>query len=417
MKSITEKKGVLLKNTIYLYILVFSGYFFGFVTIPFQTRILGPEYYGKIGLALGIMTYFKLVLEFGFILSATENVAQNKSNTNELSKIVSAINLIKGVLFFISLLVVLLICNLFSLLTSDIKLYLLTFFSVAVGAFLPDFLYRGLESMKVITIRTVVTQMLFVVLVFTFVHSKSDYYLIPTFNLIANIISIVATYIHTYKVLNVRIVKVEFYYIRNTFVKSSKFFISRIASTLYSTSNIVVLGFIYPIGSNIFGLYNSADKLINTAKSCFSPIADSLYPYMVLNQDFKLIKKILLITMPFSIIICFFVGLYSFEIVIFIFGNEFIEAGNYLRILIIVVAIIPMTYLLGFPVLTPMGLSTIANKSIVIGSIFHISAIFTLLALHKLNIYSLCYTTVITEFIVLSYRVYYIFKNRDRLSN
>ena len=66
----TNKK-VLLKNTVMLYILQFSAYFFSFITTPYQTRIMGPEIYGKIGYATAMMVYFQLFLDFGFILSST----------------------------------------------------------------------------------------------------------------------------------------------------------------------------------------------------------------------------------------------------------------------------------------------------------------------------------------------------------
>ncbi len=76
--------------------------------------------------------------------------------------------------------------------------------------------------------------------------------------------------------------------------RSSTFFYSRIATTAYSALNTVILDMISASGATV-GYYSSADRLITTGRSALSPISDSLYPYMVKNRDFKLVRKILLI--------------------------------------------------------------------------------------------------------------------------
>ena len=43
---------VLATNTIMLYVLTLSNYVFSLLTVPYQTRVLGPELYGIIGFAI-----------------------------------------------------------------------------------------------------------------------------------------------------------------------------------------------------------------------------------------------------------------------------------------------------------------------------------------------------------------------------
>ena len=93
----------------------------------------------------------------------------------------------------------------------------------------------------------------------------------------------------------------------------------------------LALGFLYPTGS-IVGYFTSANKLIGTARSAFSPIADSLYPYMIKNKDYKLIKKILTMTMPIIIVGCIGVGIFAEPICVLLFGFFIIEGFNYLEI-------------------------------------------------------------------------------------
>ncbi|MBG9444259.1 oligosaccharide flippase family protein [Cytobacillus firmus] len=408
----TNKKKVLFKNTIFLYILVFSSYFFAFIAVPYQTRVLGPEYFGRVGFALAFMAYFRLLIDFGFLLSATEEVARKRDNIQELSKIVIAVNMIKLLLATFSFVILTLLIITIPRFQEDSLLYFLAFISIITGAFLPDYLYRGLEKMKTITIQTVFIQALFVIMLFLFLKNKEQYYLIPLFTSIGNLTVLIVVYLHAIKVVGIRFVKIEPNYVWNVFKKSNSFFYSRIASTVYSSTNTFTLGLMYPIGSNIVGLYNSADKLVTTAKSGFSPIADSLYPYMVRNRDFKLVRKILFIIMVPVIIVCLIVGIYAEELVVFLLGEDFRGSGDILKFLIPIVAMTPLIYILGFPVLSPMGLSKHANLSIITASVFHLIGLISLIVLGKLSITLLCFLTILTELVILLYRVFIIWKNK-----
>ena len=148
------KNKVLLKNTVMLYILTFSSYFFSFITVPYQTRVLGPEIYGQLGFAMSFAMYIQLVLDFGFILSSTEDVSRRRNDRKELGRILSAVTLCKCVLGILSFIVVNVLCCTVSRFKTDILLYELYFLWVFINSLLPDYLYRGMENMSIITYRT-----------------------------------------------------------------------------------------------------------------------------------------------------------------------------------------------------------------------------------------------------------------------
>ena len=60
--ALHSKKGVLLKNTIMLYIMQFSTYFLSFIVVPYETRVLGATVYGKVGVATAIIFSSSLIL-------------------------------------------------------------------------------------------------------------------------------------------------------------------------------------------------------------------------------------------------------------------------------------------------------------------------------------------------------------------
>ena len=147
--------GTLAKNTGMLFLLTISNYVFNFITIPYQTRILEPEIFGNISFAMSVMSYFQLLTDFGFLLSATEDIAKERENSHKVSKIFSAVMCCKLFLVAVSFIILSVLCLTVNRFKQDIPLFFLYWISYSIYAFLPDFLYRGIENMQAITIRSV----------------------------------------------------------------------------------------------------------------------------------------------------------------------------------------------------------------------------------------------------------------------
>ncbi len=410
-----NKKSVLLKNTLMLYILTFSGYFLNFITAPYQSRIFGPEIYGLLGFAGSCAVYVQLFLDFGFLLSATQDVSRERENKKRISEIFSAVFACKIILGLIALAVVTVLCITVKTLRDNILLYMLYFVATFINAMLPDFLYRGLEKMSSITYRAVSVKLFFALAIFAFLHDSDQYYVVPLLNALGGLGACIWTYYDVYKRLGVRFVKVDKRYIFDTLKRSNGYFWSRIATTVYGATNMIIIKALYPVGP-VTGLYTSAEKVMTTARSAFSPIADSMYPYMTKNRDYKLVKKVLLVLMPIIIIGCTVVGIFAEPFCAILFGEEFRESGVYLQILMPVVAISLPTYIFGFPVLSPLGLAKYANISVIVGAFVHAAQLFGLYMTVGLSVVNICIATCVTEFTIFAIRIFVVFKNRNKLS-
>ena len=287
----------MLKNTIMLYIMQFSTYLLSFIVVPYETRVLGETYYGKLGVATAIMVYFQLVIDFGFILSATEEVSRHRENKTRISKILTSVTISKLFLTAGSVVVLAVLCQVFEPWQADRKFYMLFLIATAVNSLMPDYLYRGLEQMEAITVRTVAIKAFFTVMIVVLLKKPEQYCLIPILNIIGYSVALLCVYWHLYRRMHITFVKCTPGEVWASFRRSSTFFYSRIATSIYTASNTVILSLI-PAGAGTVGYYSLADKLVTTAKSGLSPISDSMYPYMTKNKDFKLVWRILKIVMP-----------------------------------------------------------------------------------------------------------------------
>lgn len=419
MEKLNKVKN-LRNNTIMLYLLTFSNYFFALATIPYQTRVLKPEIYGLVGFAMVVMMYFQLVIDFGFVLSATQHVAENHDNITNLRKITTSVLFAKIFLSLICLLAFIAIDLYIDILKDEILLFVLFFLHTAFNSLIPDYLYRGLENMKIITVRTVAMKAFFAVMILLFLKDNSQYCLIPLLYLLGSFSAVIWSYYDIYKRFNIYFVNIGFDDILYEIKESFPFFVSRIATTVYGASNVLILKSVYP--SNIeIGYYTSSDKIVSVARSAASPIADSLYPYMVKNRDYRIIVKLLIRVVPIVVIGCAILWFYSVPICMFVFGSDYIEAGIVLKYMIPLMIMALPNYVLGFPALVPLGLSRIANMSNVIGAIIQVIGLGVLYFANLIDVYNLCIITSLSELSILVIRfcavVYGIKKNHIAIGN
>lgn len=409
-------KGALVKNTFMLGLLQLSTYLLGLIAVPYETRILTPSVYGVLGVATAVMVYFQLVIDFGFLLSATADVSMHQDDPEKLRKILTSVTIAKLFLAGVSGVVLLVLCQFVPAWQGKTGLFFLFFLSTVFTSLMPDYLYRGLEQMTAITIRTVAIRAFFTAAIFVFLKGPEDLYVVPLLNIIGNGCAMVLAYVDLARRFHLRFCRVDFPEIVSAVKRSSVFFYSRIATTAYTSLNTIILDLISAGGVST-GFYTAADKLITTGKNCLSPISDSLYPYMTRNRDFKLVKKVLLLAMPLIIAFCACCFIWAEPLCIFLLGEEYGPAGNVLRAMLPVGIITLPNYILGFPTLGAMGLNKHANYSVIFGSVIHAVNLLVLYLSGHMNMVTLAILVSVAEASILAYRIVVIWKHRDKLKS
>ncbi len=409
-----SKRGVLLKNTVMLYILQFSGTLLSLAVIPYETRVLGPTAYGSLGVATAVMVYFQLFIDFGFMFSATEEVSRRRDDPSALREILGGVTVCKLFLSVVAAAMLLILCQLIPTWRDKQMLLLLLFLSTALTSLLPDYLYRGLERMTAITVRTVAVRVFFTAAIFVFLKKPEDILVVPILNIIGNGVALVAAFSHLKRSFGITPSRCGFSKALSFLRRASTFFYSRIATTAYTAFNTVLID-ILSAGGAATGLYTSADKLITAGKNALSPVSDSLYPYMVKNRDYKLVRKVLLIVMPVILCGCTVAFIWAEPLCVFVFGAEFAGAGKILRAMLPVGIVILPSYICGFPMLSAMGLTKHANYSVIFGTVCHIAVLLLLYASGHMSTVTLGCAVSLTETLILAYRLTVIVRNRDRL--
>ena len=344
-EKIQRHRGGLLENTVMLYILQFSNMALGLVTQGYQMRVLGVELIGVLGAAQYATNFFQILIDFGFIYSATAKVSRFREDKNVLNKVLTCVILAKALFMALSFLILFVFIAPSLPDMSQVLVYAFYLISVCTYALLPDFMYRGLEQMATITVRAVAIKFFATMMIFLFVRQPGDYYMVPLFTAIGNVGAIVFVYWHLFRKVGVRFCKVTWYEVWVELKESSQFFLSKVAGSINSNLNGILLGTM--AGPTATGLYTNADKIIGAARSGMSPIADSLYPHMMKHRNFRLIKKAMLLVYPIILVGCAIVFIFAEPLLVLWLGEEGSQVVLPLRLLIPVAVFCFPNYVLG----------------------------------------------------------------------
>lgn len=404
----TEK--VLLENFLSLSMLQVANYLFPLITLPYLVRVLGPEKYGLIAFAQAFIGYFQILTDYGFNLSATVRVAMHKEDKEKLQNILNSVITIKFGLMVLSLILLTLLVISFEKFKQDREIYYLTF-GVVIGTVLfPVWFFQGMERMKYITLLNIFTKGIFACAIFIFIKTQGDYWAVPLLNAVSSILAGVLSLwlIHKNFGINVKLIYSPTL-LKEYFIYSSKFFLSRISVSIYTSSNTFVLGLF--INNTAVGYYSVGEKLYQFLQYIYYPLNQVLYPYMASTKNSIFFRMIFKIVLLFNIVLVVLFFLLANKIFNILFPSQFAcESIIVFRILLIALFVVIPSMMMGYPFLAAMGYSDIANKSVIYGSLIHMFGLSTLAFSKHINIYSVAFMVIISESLVFVYRLYYFNK-------
>ena len=125
---------------------------FPLITFPYLLRVLGVEGFGLFTLIQTVLMYADLLVSFGFGLTATQHIARNLSNEERTQNVISAVFIIKGILFAISMIGFFLMAIFIPFLRENIWYILMASLYVMGNIFFPDWYFQGVQKMRSMTV-------------------------------------------------------------------------------------------------------------------------------------------------------------------------------------------------------------------------------------------------------------------------
>lgn len=267
----------------YLSLLQIAGYVFPLISMPYLARVIGADGFGKIAFASAIVVWIQTISDWGFNLTATRDVAQNRNNKEKVSRIFSNVLWARCILTILSGLILLFVVLVVPYLRENADIIFVTFLLVPGYILFPEWFFQAIERMKYTTIFNLIIKLIFTISVFIFIHKREDYLIQPLLTTIGYLLCGIGALYLILKKWGYTLYKPEWIEILKTIRNSTDVFINNLMPNLYNSFSVMLLGFFG--GSTANGLYDGGNKFPTIFYQFQSVLSRAFYPFLSRRPD------------------------------------------------------------------------------------------------------------------------------------
>lgn len=358
------------KNFIYSTLLTSANYIFPLITFPYVTRVLGAEYIGLCGFIDSIVNYFVLFSMMGMNILGIREVAKAKNDKVLLSKVFSSLFFLNFITTAVMIFVLIIITFIVPKLYENSDLMIIGGAKLLFNFLLIEWLYKGIENFKYVTIRSIIIKVIYVISVLFLVNRREDYVIFFLLSALMVVVNAIVNLNYsrqvvrlTYKGLKIKA------YVKPFFVLG----VYCLLTSMYTTFNVSFLGFVTTDVEVAY--YTTASKLYGIIFSIYTAFSGVMLPRMsslISEGDFQKFKN--LVEKSYSFLLFMAVPLVIFSvfsapgIILLIAGNGYEGAIMPMRIIMPMMIIIGFELILIEQMLMPMGKDKVILFNSVLGA-------------------------------------------------
>lgn len=330
----------LAKDTLILFGVQISGYVLPLVTLPFLTRVLGPANFGLTALGTALVLYFVVVVEWGFGVTGTRQIAIAQDDVRLVSKTYSTIMACKVVLMMLSFVVMMALIAATPKLRAYWPLYTISYLQVVGVGLSPNWVLQGVQRMRYIAFSDYGAKVVSVILIFALVRRSSDYVLVAALQSGGFLISALIGLWLVFFRLHVRIVWPSFRDMRSEMIAGWPVFLSMASMTAMSSTNTMIVGTLASAAE--VGFLSAAQRLVIAVRALTNPITTAVYPHVSRlaarshREALGFLRRQVLWTAAPFLLITLGMLLFSPMAVSILYGPKYAETGVLLRIMCLV---------------------------------------------------------------------------------
>lgn len=344
------------RNFAFSAVLTAANFVFPFIVYPYVSRVLGVSNIGACNFVDSIVNYASLISMMGVVIVGTRNIAKARGDKERLDSTFTALIFINLIFTIIATVALVVATYTIEHLAPYRQMLLIGIIKLWGTFFLIEWLYKGLEDFKYITVRSIAVKALFAVSVFVFVRQPGDYVLYFFLMCLLEVGSAVFNCVRARRL-------VSFRFDIQTVVKFIGPFLIlgfyMALNSMYTTFNVIYLGYTHSDAE--VGYYTTAHKIFRILLAIYSayttvvlPHASSLIEQGRHDEFRQLIRKSVEGLMLFSVPVVIFTMIFSPGIVEVISGPGFEGAIVPMMIVMPLVFIIGYEQILVTQILTPL---------------------------------------------------------------
>jgi polysaccharide transporter, PST family len=369
-------------NIISLFAIQAVTYLVPLVSLPYLVRVLGTDAFGRVTFAIACTQYFTVLTEYGFNLSATRRAAVLEGNMQELSRLLTATTSLRVLFCVFGFLCLNAIVAWLPRFEEDRALYVFAYVAVVGQAIFPGWLFQGLGRMPVLTACTVAGQLISLAALFTFVKTPSDYRIAAGLQGGAYVVAGLLAWAFLRRKADLDLLWPGWSYIAKVLREGLDVFVSTAAMSLYTTTNIVVLGLL--TSPRAVAYFAVADKLIRACHGLTAPISQAVYPHIArlttdsTDRAFTFIRGLLRWQSALALLVSGLVFAFAGPLVQLLFGSGFAESTLVVRIMAFLPLIVACSNVLGVQTMLNFGMNRSFTRIIVLSGLINLALLFVL---------------------------------------
>lgn len=374
------------------------GIIFPLISFPYVSRILGVESIGKYSFANSLISYFTLISGLGIATYAIREgarIREDKKLIKHFADEMFSINIISTVISYL-ILIIFIITQIKIHNYNDILIILslqIVFKTIGV-----EWIYSVYEDYTYITIRSILFQVISIVLMFLFVHNEDDVNIYAAITVVSSVGSNILNYFHAKKYCKIQWSKQIDW---NRHLKPIIILFAMTTTvTIYVSMDITILGYLYD--DYVVGIYSVSTKVYSIIKTVLSSVIIVSIPRLssLLGKENKKgfcdaateIYKILI-----SIMLPVITGIIVLnkQIILLISGSEYIDANSSLVLLSIALFFCLGAWFWGQCILVPLKQEKIVFRATILSALLNIILNFLLIPIWREN--AAAFSTIIAE--------------------
>ena len=377
------------------------------ITVPYISRVLGPELVGINSYTNSWMTFFMLVGQMGIALYGNREVAYHRENPIERSKIFWGIELLQVITITCALIAYLGAVLLFS--TTFKECFLLQSFWIIAAGVDVSWYFMGVENFQRIVFRNMLVKLASVALIFLVVKGNNDLgkyiALLGLSNLVGNLT------LWPYLKDEIKWVPISTWHPFRHFYPALLLFVPTITTQVYLVVNRLMLGRMST--QSQLGQFQYTDQIIKVILAVVTASGQVMLPHIAnkfSKGDVKGIRDSLYNSFDFitAIAIPMMFGIMAIakQFAPWFLGKQFNDAGILMMIEAPVILFIGWSNVTGTQYLMPINRTKEYTVSVTVGAVINVIANLFLIALWGARGATLA--TDISEFAVAAVQLVYI---------
>lgn len=346
------------------------------LTLPYLARTLEPTAWGNLVFAEAFARYTAMLVEYGFQLSATRDIARTRHQPEQRAGHVG------GVLGGQLLLALAALATIPPLLLWAAPfqgraglLWMALAWGLALAAS-PVWYFQGMERMKVMALIDITAKAISAAGLFLLIHHPGDEARAVALQAVMALLSTGIGFVLVTR--ETRLAPPSFAAGWAALRAGFSLFLFRSAVSLYTTANVLLLGlFATPA---VVGLFGGAERLLRASLASFAPLNQTFFPRVTYLMEHdpaaarRTTRASALVMLALGLAIGAFLAAAAPWIVAILLGPRYEGAVPLLRWLALLAPLVALSNVLGLQWMLPLGLERDFNVILIAAGLFNVAA-------------------------------------------